>query len=144
MTRLALTEADRQARDRFVDWLLSATLGVGVDDGGNITGLAAAGADPPILIGSHLDSVRNGGPHDGVLGVTAGLGIIEALAGAARHRLGVVAFSNEEGARFRPAQTSSSGRRCSSKRFGRWTPACRSGEGRMPARPPPARLGPAL
>ncbi len=103
VTRLALTDADREGRDRFVAWLKAASLEVRVDDGGNITGLTPAGEDPPILVGSHLDSVRSGGPHDGVLGVTAGLGVVEALAGATRHRLGAVAFTGEEGARFRPA-----------------------------------------
>lgn len=108
VTRLALSDEDRQGREQLTAWLQQAGLQVLVDDGGTVWGRTTRGVDPPILVGSHIDSVRNGGRYDGVLGVLAGLEAVAALAPHARHRLGVVAFTNEEGARFRPALLGSS------------------------------------
>ncbi len=57
-------------------------------------------------MGSHLDSVVNGGNYDGVLGVLTGLEVIETLCAGnrpTRHPVGVMVWTNEEGARFDPA-----------------------------------------
>lgn len=73
--RLALTEADREIRDWFVDQLRAANLSIRVDEFGNIFG-RREGSDPdspPVLLGSHLDSQPNGGIYDGALGVVAAL-----------------------------------------------------------------------
>ena len=65
---------------------------------------------PPILIGSHLDSVKKGGRFDGVLGVVAGLEVVRTLID---HNvkpsipITVVNFTNEEGARFEPSMMAS-------------------------------------
>lgn len=114
MSRLALSDADRAARDLLVGWLREAGLAVRVDDFGNIYG-RRAGADPdaaPVLVGSHLDTVPGGGRFDGILGVVAALEVVAALddAGVATRRpIDVVDWTNEEGARFTPAMLASGG-----------------------------------
>ena len=114
MSRLALSDADRAARDLFVGWLRELGLAVRVDDFGNIYG-RRAGADldaAPVLVGSHLDTVPGGGRFDGILGVVAALEVASALedAGAITRRpVEVVDYTNEEGARFTPAMLASGG-----------------------------------
>ena len=104
VSRLALSDEDRAGRDLLVQWMHDTGLEVRVDDGGNIFGVTASGEDLPLIAGSHIDSVREGGRFDGALGVLAALEAVQALAlEGSHHRLGVVAFTNEEGARFRPA-----------------------------------------
>jgi allantoate deiminase len=59
------------------------------------------GDRPGILIGSHFDTVVDAGRYDGTLGILLGIGCGEELAGAEpAHDLTVVAFCDEEGARF--------------------------------------------
>jgi beta-ureidopropionase / N-carbamoyl-L-amino-acid hydrolase len=65
---------------------------------------------PPILIGSHLDSVKKGGRFDGVLGVVAGLEVVRTLVEnniKPKIPITVVNFTNEEGARFEPSMMAS-------------------------------------
>lgn len=104
--RLALTDADKAGRDQLIDWMRALGLTVSVDVIGNIWGVRAGASEaPPIMIGSHIDTVATGGLYDGALGVMAGLEVIEALneAGARTRRpIAVAAFTNEEGARFAP------------------------------------------
>ncbi len=104
--RLALTDADKAGRDQLVGWMRDLDLTVKIDRIGNIFGLRAGlEALPPVMTGSHIDSVYNGGRLDGTLGVLAGLEVIESLndAGIATRRpLAVAAFTNEEGARYQP------------------------------------------
>jgi len=104
--RLALTDADRRGRDRFVGWLRELGMAVRVDRIGNVTGTWPPGDErPPVMMGSHLDTVATGGRFDGALGVLAGLEVVQTLQDAG-HRpgrpLAVGAFTNEEGARFQP------------------------------------------
>jgi N-carbamoyl-L-amino-acid hydrolase len=111
LTRLALTDEDKRGRDQMVAWLHEAGCRITVDQMGNIFG-ERAGAEPlpPVLIGSHLDSVPTGGKYDGQLGVMCGLEVIRALNDAGtrtRHPVVVVVFTNEEGARFQPAMIAS-------------------------------------
>ncbi len=104
--RLALTDLDKQARDRFVGWCEAAGCAVRVDRMGNIFA-RRAGTDPtlpPIVTGSHLDTQPLGGRFDGVYGVLAGLEVLRALddAGAVtRAPLEVVVWTDEDGARFK-------------------------------------------
>ena len=111
LSRLALTDDDRQARDVMVRWMREAGLRVSVDRMGNILGeRAGAAPGPPVMIGSHLDSVPTGGRYDGQLGVLCGLEAIRALDDAhvrTRHPVTLVVFTNEEGARFQPAMIAS-------------------------------------
>ena len=81
MTRPALSDADRAARDLFVDWLHELELSVRVDDFGNIFGRRAGQDDgaAPVLVGSHLDTVPLGGRFDGILGIVAALEVVSTL-----------------------------------------------------------------
>ena len=111
VTRLALSDEDRAGRDLLRRWMTEAGLEVRVDDMGNMVGVRAGQADaPPILLGSHLDTVVRGGRYDGALGVLAGLGVIETLDNsgiATRLPMALVNWTNEEGVRFEPAMTAS-------------------------------------
>ena len=110
--RMALTEEDRQGRDLVVGWMRELDLDVTVDGIGNVIGTHSGSEDgPPVLIGSHIDTVRTGGIYDGSLGVIAGLEIIETLKDAiitTKRPLAVAFFTNEEGARFAPDMMGSS------------------------------------
>jgi N-carbamoyl-L-amino-acid hydrolase len=105
--RLALTDADREGRDLVVGWMLDLGLSVSIDAVGNVVAVRA-GADPtaaPVMVGSHIDTVRTGGRFDGNLGVLGGLEILETLEQhgvVTRHPVAVAFFTNEEGARFQP------------------------------------------
>jgi len=101
------TDANRQAREYFVSQLQAAGLSVRIDPVGNIAGRwEPDSCDPtarPIAVGSHLDSVPNGGIFDGPLGVYAGLESVRAMqdAGISPERpVDVVSFTEEEGHRF--------------------------------------------
>jgi N-carbamoyl-L-amino-acid hydrolase len=104
--RLALSDEDRQGRDLLVSWMRELGLDVRVDRIGNIVGIMAGETDgPAVMLGSHIDTVATGGRYDGALGVLAGLEVVAALkeAGIApRRQIAVIAFTNEEGARFQP------------------------------------------
>lgn len=104
--RLALTDADRQGRDLVVQWMRELGLAVTIDGIGNVVGVRAGRVvGPPVMTGSHIDTVRTGGRYDGNLGVLAGLEVIAALndAGVTTQRpVAVAFFTNEEGARFAP------------------------------------------
>ncbi len=111
VTRLALSEEDRAARDYLRDCCVELGLEVKHDDLGNIYATLKGKEDkPPILIGSHLDSVKKGGRFDGVLGVAAGLEVVRTLLEnkiTPRVPITIVNFTNEEGARFEPSMMSS-------------------------------------
>ena len=104
--RLALSDEDRAARDLVAAWMRELGLAVTVDRIGNIVGVRPGLEDgPPVMTGSHVDSVRTGGRFDGSLGVLAGLEVVATLNDAGirtRRPLAVAAFTNEEGARFAP------------------------------------------
>ncbi len=104
--RLALSEEDRQGRDLVVGWMRDLGLAIHIDPIGNVFATRAGRRDlPPVITGSHIDTVRTGGRYDGNLGVLAGLEVVERLneAGIKTERPLVVAFfTNEEGARFHP------------------------------------------
>ncbi|WP_299850945.1 Zn-dependent hydrolase [uncultured Roseovarius sp.] len=112
LSRLTLSDTDREMRDLFVTWCKEAGLSVEVDECGSIFG-QRDGQDnglPPILIGSHLDTQINGGRYDGIAGVLAGLEVIRTLNDAGhvtRRPLVVVDWTNEEGARFSPPMVAS-------------------------------------
>jgi beta-ureidopropionase / N-carbamoyl-L-amino-acid hydrolase len=111
LTRLALTDDDKRGRDLMVRWMREAGLRVTIDQMGNIFGeRAGSAALPPVMIGSHIDSVPTGGRYDGQLGVLCGLETVRALNDAGvrtRHPVTLVIFTNEEGARFQPAMIAS-------------------------------------
>ncbi|MCB0980934.1 MAG: Zn-dependent hydrolase [Acidimicrobiaceae bacterium] len=105
--RLALTTEDGLGRDLVVGWMHDLGLAVSIDAIGNVVGVLA-GTDPdaaPVMMGSHIDTVRTGGWFDGNLGVLGGLEVVETVVRAGirtRHPLAVAFFTDEEGARFAP------------------------------------------
>jgi len=112
ISRLTLTNEDKQMRDLFVKWLKEIDLEVTIDEMGNIFGKRAGKNNDlaPILSGSHLDTQPTGGRFDGILGV---LGALEALRTLHENKIEterpiiIVDWTNEEGSRFPPAMGSS-------------------------------------
>lgn len=108
-TRIALTDDERAGRDRVVAWMRELDLDVRIDRIGNIFGTlhadpAAAGRQP-LMIGSHIDTVKNAGALDGCYGVLAGLAVARAFRDAhiePARPIKVAAFTNEEGIRYQP------------------------------------------
>ncbi len=104
--RLALTDEDKEGRDLVVAQMRDLGLQVTIDGIGNAVGVMAGQTDgPPVMTGSHIDTVRTGGRYDGNLGVLAGLEVIETLKSAGvtpKRPLAVAFFTDEEGARFPP------------------------------------------
>ena len=112
LDRQALSETDRQVRDWFRARCEALGCSVAVDELGNMFAQKPGRRDdlPPIAVGSHLDTQPTGGRFDGVLGVLAGIEILQALADAGRVTeapLAIVNWTNEEGARFAPAMLAS-------------------------------------
>jgi beta-ureidopropionase / N-carbamoyl-L-amino-acid hydrolase len=111
VTRLSLSEEDRLARDFFRSCCEEIGLTVKVDDMGCMYAtLEGVENKTPILIGSHLDSVKKGGRFDGVLGVLAGLEVARTLVEnkiKPQIPITIVNFTNEEGARFEPSMMAS-------------------------------------
>ncbi len=111
VTRLAMSEEDRQARDLLRQHMTEAGLAVRVDDIGNITGRRnGKEAGPAVLLGSHLDTVERGGRYDGALGVLGALEVVRTLNDhdlATHLPIEVVNWTDEEGARFQPANMAS-------------------------------------
>ncbi|MFC6989655.1 Zn-dependent hydrolase [Haloplanus sp. GCM10025708] len=106
-TVLTGTEANREARDYLLSRMEDAGLSVRVDAVGNVAARwVPESADPaaaPVAVGSHVDSVPNGGIFDGVLGVYAGLEAVRAMRAAdvaPTRPVDVVCFTEEEGTRF--------------------------------------------
>ncbi|MDT8318891.1 MAG: Zn-dependent hydrolase [Xanthomonadales bacterium] len=101
VSRLAFNEADRDARAYIKGLMLQAGLEVRIDTAGNLIGRRAGSEElPPILFGSHIDSVPGGGNYDGDVGVIAAIEAIQLLKEQAietRHPLEVVVFADEEG-----------------------------------------------
>ncbi|MCI1857787.1 MAG: Zn-dependent hydrolase [Sporolactobacillus sp.] len=107
VTRLSLSVEDIAARNYLVDCCRALGMTIKTDDVANIYATMDGDEDrPPLVMGSHLDTVIKGGRFDGVLGVAAALEVARTL-----HDHGIkpkipftlVDFTNEEGARFDPA-----------------------------------------
>jgi len=106
LTCAYMTPAHQRTAARIADWMRGAGMRVHIDAVGNVVGrYAAATAGAPVLItGSHYDTVRDGGKYDGRLGILLPIALVRALHGRGErlpYELEVVAFSEEEGVRFR-------------------------------------------
>jgi beta-ureidopropionase / N-carbamoyl-L-amino-acid hydrolase len=105
VSRVAYSDADVAGRRYVMDLMRAAGLDTRIDPAGNIFG-RRPGTDPslpPILFGSHIDSVPSGGNFDGDLGVMGSLAAIESLTAAqvrTRHPLEMAVWSAEEGVAF--------------------------------------------
>ena len=106
VTRTYLSPPMREAQALAVGWMAAAGMTARVDAAGNVLGrYSAAGGvagAPTVLIGSHLDTVPDGGKYDGALGVVLGVAAVRALGGRRLPvAVEVVAFAEEEGVRYR-------------------------------------------
>jgi N-carbamoyl-L-amino-acid hydrolase len=101
-SRVAYSAADLQGREYVIGLMRTAGLDVIVDAAGNIVG-RRAGADaklPPLLFGSHIDTVPEGGNYDGVVGSLGAIEVAQTLIEnkiTTRHPFEVIIFQNEEG-----------------------------------------------
>src|SRR5579863_8310429 len=112
LTRLFLSDAHRRAAQAFIGWCGEAGLEARIDAAGNVVArYEGKRADAPaLMIGSHIDTVRDAGRYDGNYGALAALGVVEALARAGErldHAIEIVAFGDEEGVRFKTTLTGS-------------------------------------
>lgn len=107
VTRLSLSKEDIAARDYLIKGCKELGMEIKVDDVANIYATLPGSEDkPPLVMGSHLDTVIKGGRFDGVLGVLAALEVARTLHDnhiTPRIPFTIVDFTNEEGARFDPA-----------------------------------------
>ena len=102
VSRVAYSDADKQGREYVLGLMRNAKLNVTVDAAGNLIGRRAGtdGSLAPLLIGSHIDSVPEGGNYDGVVGSIGAIEVAQTLVEnnvVTRHPLEVVIFQNEEG-----------------------------------------------
>ncbi|PFG62973.1 allantoate deiminase [Thioclava sp. ES.031] len=102
VTRLPFGPEHEAALDLISEWMRRAGCSVSLDSAGTLIGRREGppGA-PTLLIGSHQDSVREGGAFDGIMGVALGCLALEALgAQELPFAVEVLAFADEEGVRF--------------------------------------------
>ncbi|WP_439106202.1 Zn-dependent hydrolase [Congregibacter sp.] len=102
VSRVAFTDADLAGREWLKAELRELGLTVRTDTAGNIIGRREGSQPgfPPIMFGSHIDSVPGGGNYDGQVGVVGALEVISVLNDAGvttRHPLEFVSFTDEEG-----------------------------------------------
>lgn len=112
LTRLYLSPAHRRATDLVAFWMRDAGMKARLDPLANVVGRyeAADGSKRTLLIGSHIDSVRNAGRYDGPLGVVTAIEVVKRAHLASKRfpfAIEVVAFGDEEGARFPTTLTGS-------------------------------------
>ncbi|CAH0496180.1 allantoate amidohydrolase [Novosphingobium sp. CECT 9465] len=112
LTRIYLSPAYDAAQDQLAAWMAEAGMTVRRDAAMNLVGRyeGTAPEAPALMIGSHLDSVRNAGHYDGPLGIMLGIEAVAALSSASVRMpfaLEVYAFGDEEGSRFPAAMLTS-------------------------------------
>lgn len=105
LTRVYLSPEHLRANRLVGDWMRELGMEVWQDSVGNICGRYEGGqpAAPALLLGSHLDTVRNAGRYDGMLGVLAALEVVALLHSRDRRlpqAIEVIGFADEEGTRF--------------------------------------------
>ena len=109
LTRLAFSKEDLEARKFLINLIEKNGFKLKIDNVGNIFAIydEGCGADAkPVCVGSHIDSVPNGGFYDGTLGVMAGLEALTAIKEAGiklKRPLWLINFSCEESSRFKTA-----------------------------------------
>jgi len=111
ITRFSLSDEALAARKEFVKRMEAIGASIVTDDMANIYATIAGTEDlPAIVSASHMDSVRQGGNYDGILGVLTAMEVAETIVKEKiphRHPITVIVWTNEEGARFEPAMMSS-------------------------------------
>ncbi len=111
ITRFSLSPEALEARNEVKRRMEALGATVVTDDMANLYATIPGTENlPAILSGSHIDSVKQGGNYDGVLGVLTAMEAVETIVKEKiphRHPITVVVWTNEEGARFEPAMMSS-------------------------------------
>ena len=105
INRLAFTDADWEGRQYIIDCMTDVGLSVEIDDFGNVIGYKIGKKPdlPAVMVGSHTDSVPNGGNYDGVVGVLSAIEVIRSMIDDGYehdHTIAVVDFMCEESGRF--------------------------------------------
>ena len=105
INRLAFTDADWAGRQYIIDRMVDAGLTVETDGFGNVIGYKVGKNPdlPVVMVGSHTDSVPNGGNYDGVVGVLSAIEVIRSMNDDGfehDHTIAVVSFMCEESGRF--------------------------------------------
>lgn len=104
--RIAGTPEDKAGRDYVINKMKDLGMTIRIDEIGNVTGIYQGQHDiPPVMMGSHIDTVGTGGLYDGNYGVMAGIEVIATLRDAdirPYRPIAVTFFTNEEGVRFQP------------------------------------------
>lgn len=105
LTRVYLSPQHLEANQRAARWMTQAGMTVWQDSVGNICGRYEGEQEgaPAILLGSHLDTVRNAGRYDGMLGVLTAIEVVHGLHQQGRRlkqAIEIVGFCDEEGTRF--------------------------------------------
>jgi len=112
LTRLYLSNAHRQAARQYVEWCRQIGLSAKIDASGNVWARYEGRRPdaPALMIGSHIDTVRDAGRYDGNLGALAALAVVEELTRNGERldvAVEIVAFGDEEGVRFPTTLTGS-------------------------------------
>ncbi|MEO7965055.1 MAG: Zn-dependent hydrolase, partial [Gemmatimonadaceae bacterium] len=102
VSRVAYSEFDKQGREYAMGLMRAASLDVSIDAAGNIWGRrgGSEAGRKPLIFGSHIDSVPEGGNYDGDVGTLSAIEVARTFAESrltTRHPLEVVIFQNEEG-----------------------------------------------
>ena len=109
LTRLAFSKEDLEARKFLINLIEKNGFKLKIDNVGNIFAIYDDGCEEdakPVCVGSHIDSVPNGGFYDGTLGVMAGLEALSSIKEAGiklKRPLWLINFSCEESSRFKTA-----------------------------------------
>ncbi|CAI3955701.1 Acetylornithine deacetylase/Succinyl-diaminopimelate desuccinylase or related deacylase (ArgE) (PDB:1CG2) [Commensalibacter communis] len=110
--RAYLSNEYKQSQHAVAQWMNQAGMTTHIDPAGNLVGRYAGRTknDPILIIGSHLDTVRNGGCFDGNLGIMLGIEVIDYFNRQQKRfpfAIDVIAFGDEEGSRFPMAMLTS-------------------------------------
>lgn len=105
LTRVYLSEEQRRASELVLGWMREAGMQARIDAVGNAVGRYEGERPglPCLMLGSHLDTVRDAGKYDGMLGVLCAIECVDALNARKKKlpfALEVVGFADEEGVRF--------------------------------------------
>jgi allantoate deiminase len=105
LTRLYLGPAHGLAVKQVQAWMRAAGMSVRLDPVGTVVGRYEANAPdrPTLLLGSHIDTVRNAGRFDGTLGVLVAIAVVDTLHARGKRlpfAIEVLAFGDEEGVRY--------------------------------------------
>ncbi len=103
VSRLTGTKADKELRDFVVGKMEELNLDIKIDKVGNIFGRWEGRSNKTIMVGSHLDSVINGGHFDGALGVLSAIDAVRKLKKENfknKRSIEIVVFTGEEGSAF--------------------------------------------